>query len=124
MNTQTVHIDVQCLNPKCKGFNYFEDETGYYVCADCNTISQIRCGLELDYTFPIRTSKIVKNDEDDVLSDEGAIGENIEQDIISQKFSFDADTLNISTTNVLTSRLDTSKDIYSIISSKKGKVLF
>ena len=121
MNTQTVHIDVQCLNPKCKGFNYFEDETGYYVCADCNTISQIRCGLELDYTFPIRTSKIVKNDEDDVLSDEGAIGENIEQDIISQKFSFDADTLNISTTNVLTSRLDTSKDISSIISSKKGK---
>ena len=93
MNVQTIHLDIQCKNSSCRGFNYYEDETGYYVCADCNTISQIRCGLELDYTYPIRTlkSKIIKGDEDDIVSDDGNDGNN-NNDIYSRRFSFEDET--------------------------------
>ena len=122
MNGQYVHLDIQCSNPACNGFNYFEDETGYYVCADCNTISQIRCGLELDYTFPIRTKlKSSKNEDDDAMSDEGILNENNDFDLFSQKFSFEGGetVLNVSTTNIKSSRLETSSinDYSSVYSS-------
>ena len=128
MNFETRHLDRPCANPSCGGYNYYEDETGFYVCADCNTISEIRCGDELDYIFPMRTakSKLKKDDDEDVLSDDGAIGENMDQDNFSQKISFDGDTIfNISTTNVKSSRLDTysvndRSSIYSRSTKKKA----
>lgn len=126
MNVETRHLDRPCANPSCGGYNYYEDETGFYVCADCNTISEIRCGDELDYAFPIRTtkSKLKKDDDEEILSDDGAMGENIDQDLFSQKISFDGETMfNISTTNVKTSRLDTSSinDISSLYSRSTKK---
>ena len=130
MNIQNIHLDIQCSNPACKGFNYFEDETGYYICADCNTISQIRCGLELDYTAPIRSirSKVIKSEEDDNnISDDGILNENNDFDLISQKLSLEGgDTImNISTTNVKSSRLETSSfNDYSSICSKSIKKKF
>jgi hypothetical protein len=130
MNIQNIHLDIQCSNPACKGFNYFEDETGYYICADCNTISQIRCGLELDYTAPIRSirSKVIKSEEDDNnISDDGILNENNDFDLISQKLSIEGgDTImNISTTNVKSSRLETSSfNDYSSICSKSIKKKF
>ena len=130
MNIQNIHLDIQCSNPACKGFNYFEDETGYYICADCNTISQIRCGLELDYTAPIRSirSKVIKSEEDDNnISDDGILNENNDFDLISQKLSLEGgDTImNISTTNVKSSRLETSSfNDYSSIYSKSIKKKF
>ena len=128
MNFETRHLDRPCANPSCGGYNYYEDETGFYVCADCNTISEIRCGDELDYIFPIKTakSKLKKDDDEDVLSDDGAMGENMDQDNFSQKISFDGDTIfNISTTNVKSSRLDTysvndRSSIYSRSTKKKA----
>ena len=130
MNIQNIHLDIQCSNPACKGFNYFEDETGYYICADCNTISQIRCGLELDYTAPIRSirSMVIKSEEDDNnISDDGILNENNDFDLISQKLSLEGgDTImNISTTNVKSSRLETSSfNDYSSICSKSIKKKF
>lgn len=128
MNVETRHLDRPCANPACGGYNYYEDETGFYVCADCNTISEIRCGDELDYIFPIKTakSKLKKDDDEDILSDDGVMGENMDQDNFSQKISFDGDTIfNISTTNVKSSRLDTysvndRSSIYSRSTRKKG----
>ena len=122
MNAQKIRLDIQCTNPSCKGCYYFEDEAGYYVCADCNTISQIRCGLELDYTFPIRSTKAkIKNEDDDMFSDDGVINDNNDIDLLSQKNSYDGDTTfinNISTTNLKSSRLETSSfnDLSSIYS--------
>ena len=60
MNVETRHLDRPCANPSCGGYNYYEDETGFYVCADCNTISEIRCGDELDYYFPIRKTEVFR----------------------------------------------------------------
>lgn len=131
MNGQLFHLEIQCSNPDCKGCNYYEDETGYYVCADCNTISQIRCGLELDYTYPIRSSKLIskKNEDDEILSDDGMVNENNNEfDLISQKYTHDGGEtiLNFSTTNIKSSRYEASSfnDISSVYSkSKKGKIL-
>ena len=121
MNPQIIHLEIQCTT--CKGHNYFEDESGYYACSDCNTISQIRCGLELDYTFPIRTIKSkVKNEDDDNFSDDGGINDINDIDGFSQKYSFDTENMNnISTTNIKSiksSRIETSSlfDITSIYS--------
>ena len=121
MNAQIFHLEIPCT--QCKGQNYLEDEEGFYVCADCNTISQIRWGLELDYTFPIRTIKSkVKNEDDDNFSDDGGINDNNDIDEFSKKYSFDTENINnISTTNVKSiksSRLETSSlvDISSIYS--------
>ena len=126
MNGQLIHLDIQCTNPECNGFNYYEDETGYYICADCCTISQIRCGLELDYTFPIRTKlKSSKNEDDDVMSDEGALNENNDFDVFSKKYSFEGgeSALNISTTNLKSSRYETStiNDYSSVYSSNSRR---
>ena len=123
MNAQKIHLDIQCSNPNCKGFNYFEDDTGYYVCSECNTISQIRCGLELDYTFPIRSikSKVNKNEDDDIISDDG--NENNDLDFFSQKFSQEAgDTFfNMSTTNVKSSIFESSINDFSSVYSRSIK---
>ena len=120
MNVQQIHLEIQCSNPNCKGLNYFEDETGYYVCADCNTISQIRCGLELDYTFPIRSikSKNIKNEDDDIISDDG--NENNDLDFFSRKLSQEGgDTfLNMSTTNIKSSLFESSINDFSSIYSR------
>ena len=126
MNAQIIHLDIPCSNPSCKGFNYFEDETGFYICSDCNTISQIRCNLELDYTFPIRTmkSKIRNNEEDEIISDDGNIDDNNNIELFSQKYSSDGETLmNISTTNIKSSRFETStfNDISSLYSRNMRK---
>ena len=67
-----------------------------------------------------------KDDDEDILSDDGVMGENMDQDNFSQKISFDGDTIfNISTTNVKSSRLDTysvndRSSIYSRSTRKKG----
>ena len=125
MNTQIIHLETQCSNPACKGFNYFEDETGYYICADCNTISQIRCGLELDYTYPMRTMKSKKrnNDDEEIISDDGNIDDNNNMEILSQKYSDGETLINISTTNIKSSRFETStfNDISSIYSKSVRK---
>ena len=126
MNSQIIQLEIQCSNPECKSFNYFEDEAGYYICSDCLTISQIRCGLELDYTFPMRTmkSKIRNNDDDEINSDDGNINENNNIELLSQKYSSDLDTLmNKSTTNIKSSRFETStfNDISSIYSKSLRK---
>ena len=105
MNAQKVHLDIQCTNPSCKGCYYFEDEAGYYICADCNTISQIRCGLELDYTFPIRSTKAkIKNEDDDMFSEDGVINDNNDIDLLSQKISFDGDTTFINNISFIISK--------------------
>ena len=130
MNGQQIHLDIQCSNPDCKGCNYYEDETGYYVCADCNTISQIRCGLELDYTYPIRSTKLTskKNEDDEILSDDGMINDNNNDlDLLSQKYTHDGGetALNFSTTNIKSSRYEVSSfnDISSVYTkSKKGNI--
>lgn len=123
MNIHKTHLDIQCSNPNCKGFNYFEDETGYYICAECNTISQIRCGLELDYNFPIRSikSKVIKNEDEDIISDDG--NENNDFDFFSKKYLQEAgDTfLNMSTTNVKSSIFESSINDYSSIYSRNIK---
>ena len=126
MNSQIIQLEIQCSNPECKSFNYFEDEAGYYICSDCLTISQIRCGLELDYTFPMRTmkSKVRNNDDDEINSDDGNINENNNIELLSQKYSSDLDTLmNKSTTNIKSSRFETStfNDISSIYSKSLRK---
>ena len=130
MNIQYIHLDIQCSNPACKGFNYYEDETGYYICADCSTFSQIRCGQELDYTAPIRSIKskiVIKGEDDDNNpSDDGIGNENNDFDLMSQKFSFEGDTImNISTTNVKSSRYEISSyndfsSVYSRSTKKKN----
>ena len=127
MNPQIIHLDIECTNPDCKSYNYFEDETGYYICSECNTISQIRCGAELDYYFPMRTMKSkIRNNEDDeeIISDDGNINDNNDFELFSQKYSSDAETLmNISTTNIKSSRFETStfNDISSIYSRSTRK---
>ena len=130
MNAQIIHLDIPCSNPSCKGFNYFEDETGFYICSDCNTISQIRCNLELDYTFPMRTmkSKMRNNEDDEIISDDGNLDENNNIELFSQKYSSDGETImNISTTNIKSSRFEAStfNDISSLYSrSMKKKIIF
>ena len=127
MNPQIIHLDIECSNPECKSYNYFEDETGYYICSECNTISQIRCGTELDYIFPMRTMKSkMRNNEDDeeIISDDGNMNDNNNLELFSQKYSFDGETLmNISTTNIKSSRFETStfNDISSIYSRSTRK---
>ena len=122
MNGQIIHLETQCINPECNGFDYYEDEAGgYYICADCNTVSQIRCGLELelDYTYSIRdklkSSK--KNEDDDAKPEEGSLNENIEFDDFSQKFSFEG----ISTTNIKSNIYDSTINDYSSIYSKSSR---
>ena len=120
MNTELFHLNIQCTNEDCKGFNYFEDETGFYVCASCGTISQIRCGADLDYSFPTRSNKKVsKNEDDEVISDDGMGDENNDIDLYTFKNSLDGETLlNFSTTNLKSSRIETSSynDLSSIYS--------
>ena len=126
MNSQTIHLEIPCSN--CNGFNYFEEETGYYACSNCLTVSQIRCGLELDYTFPMKTmkSKMRNNDDDEIMSDDGNLIENDNFELFSQKFSSDRETfMNISTTNLKSSRFETStfNDLSSIYSRSTRKKL-
>ena len=126
MNGQIIRLDIPCSNPDCKGFNYLEDESGFYRCSDCNTISQIRCYLELDYTFPMRTmkSKMRNNEDDENISDDGNMNENNNIELFSQKYSYDGETLiNISTTNIKSSRYETStfNDISSLYSRSMRK---
>ena len=126
MNSQTIHLEIPCSN--CNGFNYFEEETGYYACSNCLTVSQIRCGLELDYTFPMKTmkSKMRNNDDDEIMSDDGNLIENDNFELFSQKYSSDRETfMNISTTNLKSSRFETStfNDLSSIYSRSTRKKL-
>ena len=126
MNGQIIRLDIPCSNPDCKGFNYLEDESGFYRCSDCNTISQIRCYLELDYTFPMRTmkSKMRNNEDDENISEDGNMNENNNIELFSQKYSYDGETLiNISTTNIKSSRYETStfNDISSLYSRSMRK---
>ena len=126
MNSQTIHLEIPCSN--CNGFNYFEEETGYYACSNCLTVSQIRCGLELDYTFPMKTmkSKMRNNDDDEIMSDDGNLIENDNIELFSQKYSSDRETfMNISTTNLKSSRFETStfNDLSSIYSRSTRKKL-
>ena len=108
------------------GFNYFEEETGYYSCSNCGTVSQIRCGTELDYTFPMKTmkSKVRNNEDDEIISDDGNMIEDINE-LYSQKYSFEGETLmNISTTNIKSSRgyeTSTFNDLSSIYSRSMRK---
>ena len=130
MNTQIIQLDIQCSNQDCKGFNYYEnEEIGYYVCADCDTISQIRCSLELEYTTPMRTmkSKIRNSVDDENNSDDGNMNENNNIELLSSKYSFDGETfMNISTTNIKSSRYETStfNDYSSVYSRSMRKKLF
>ena len=119
MNGQIIHLETQCINPECNGFDYYEDETGgYYICADCNTISQIRCGLELEYTYPIRDKlKQSKNEDDDAKPDEGSLNENNDFDNFSQKFSFEG----LSTTNIKSNIYDSTINDYSSIYSRSSR---
>ena len=127
MSSQVIHLEIPCS--VCNGFNYFEEETGNYTCADCSTVSQIRCGLELDYTFPMKTlkSKARNNDDDEIISDDGNVIDNDNDnniDLFSQKYSSDRETImNISTTNLKSSRFDTStfNDLSSIYSRSTRK---
>ena len=125
MNSQIIHLEIPCS--VCNGFNYFEEETGNYACCDCLTVSQIRCGLELDYTFPMKTmkSKARNNEDDEIISDDGNLIENDNNfDLFSQKYSSDRETLmNISTTNLKSSRFETStfNDLSSIYSRSTRK---
>ena len=110
MNVELIHLNIQCTYEDCKGFNYYEDESGFYVCATCGTVSQIRCGADLDYTFPIRSiKKTSKNEDDEIISDDGIVDDNNDIDIFSYKNSLEGETLlNFSTTNIKSSRIDTS----------------
>ena len=121
MNVELIHLNIQCTFEDCKGFNYYEDESGFYVCATCGTVSQIRCGADLDYTFPLRsTKKISKNEDDEVISDDGMVDENNELDAFSIKNSLEGETLfNFSTTNIKSSRIETSS--YNDLSSVYSK---
>ena len=129
MSSQVIHLEIPCS--VCNGFNYFEEETGNYTCADCSTVSQIRCGLELDYTFPMKTlkSKARNNDDDEIISDDGNVIDNDNDnniDLFSQKYSSDRETImNISTTNLKSSRFETStfNDLSSIYSRSTRKKL-
>ena len=129
MNVELIHLNIQCTYENCKGFNYYEDESGFYVCATCGTVSQIRCGADLDYTFPIRsTKKISKNEDDEIISDDGMVDENNDIDAYSFKNSLDGETLfNFSTTNIKSSRIETSSynDLSSVYSKsiKRQKTL-
>ena len=121
---QIIPLEIPCLT--CQGLNYYEEETGYYTCSNCGTVSQIRCGTELDYTFPMKTmkSKVRNNEDDEIISDDGnIIDENNE--LYSQKYSFEGETLmNISTTNIKSnSKYETStfNDLSSIYSRSMRK---
>ena len=121
---QIIILEIPCLT--CQGFNYFEEETGYYSCSNCGTVSQIRCGTELDYTFPMKTmkSKVRNNEDDEIISDDGNMIEDINE-LYSQKYSFEGETLmNISTTNIKSSRgyeTSTFNDLSSIYSRSMRK---
>ena len=121
MNAKLIHLNIQCTYEDCKGFNYYEDESGFYVCATCGTVSQIRCGADLDYLFPLRsTKKISKNEDDEIISDDGMRGENNDLDAYSFKNSLKGETLfNFSTTNIKSSRIETSS--YNDLSSVYSK---
>ena len=133
MNQEIIHLEIECAF--CKENNYFEDETGFYTCANCGVISEIRCGAELDYTFPMRTmkSKINRNNEEENSDEENNndnINDNIE--ILSQKYSSEGETLmNISTVSIKSSKFDFNNlsnnfnDISSLYSrSTKKKEIF
>ena len=122
MNTEIIRLDIEC--PFCKSYNYFEDETGFYICSNCNGISEIRCGVEMDYTYPMRTLKSKARNNDEELSEDENNNDNNNIEILSQKYSSDGETImNISTTSVKSSKFGTSyfNDISSYYSKSVRK---
>ena len=77
MFSSQIHLSHLCEN--CGKDSYLEDESGFYVCDNCGTMTDIRCGVELDYeTFGkglsrFKSTKKTNNnssDEDDLAEND------------------------------------------------------
>ena len=76
MFSSQIHLSHLCEN--CGKDSYLEDESGFYVCDNCGTMTDIRCGVELDYeTFGKGLSRFKsKKKTNNNSSDEDDLAEN------------------------------------------------
>ena len=118
MYTATVHLTTLCQY--CQGNTYAEDESGFYVCQTCGSVTQIRCEAELEYedfgrSFSKLRSKNINNSSDNEDND------NYLDNSIEAEYDSDNDTnfyTNVDTRN--NSVMDDCSSTWSRKSSRKN----
>ena len=107
MFASSIHLSHLCEN--CGKDSYLEDESGFYVCNNCGTMTEIRCSVELDYgSFGKGLSRLKSKKKTNVnSSDEDDVAEN-DITIFSYK-----DSDNDNETNFLTNLTNKNNSSYN-----------